>query len=119
VRPQVVPAQGIDGGIGGLRVKVAGVEDGDFGERSELRRREIFPVEAAVVGDVDQAIVSSRPSAVGTERRGCQSVDNAALRGLRVSRIAILADVGRDLPRLAGQVGADLLPRLAAIASFP
>ena len=72
-------------------------------------------MQAAIGGDVDQAIVGAGPDAIDVGGRGRDRVDHALLRGLRGGLVAILADAGGDLPRLARQVGRDFLPTAAAI----
>ncbi len=61
VRTQVVKAQRVDGGVCGLRVKVAGVDDGNFLERRHVGRRDLTPVRAAIDGEVHASVVRARP----------------------------------------------------------
>src|ERR1019366_10660434 len=105
VRAQVVDAQRVDGGVGGEGVEVAGVENGDLHPGSDGGRGDVFPVEAAIGGDVDQAIVGAGPDAIDVGGRGGDGVDDALLRRLGGRLIAVLADAGGNLPGLARQVG--------------
>ena len=64
MRAHVVEAQGVDGGVGGLRVEVAGVHVEDLPEGLQLGGRDVGPVRSAVGGGPDEAVVGAGPDAV-------------------------------------------------------
>ncbi len=68
VRPQIVKSQSVDGGVGRVLIKVAGVENRNFLPGLELFWSDIVPMRAAVVGAMDQAIVGPGPNQINVER---------------------------------------------------
>ncbi len=90
-----------------------------FCHAEQLRRRDVVPVRAAVGGQPDQSVVGARPDAVDVDRRRRERVDHAALLRLRRRLGVEDANRRRHVERLARQVGADLLPAVAAIARGP
>src|SRR5205085_12237163 len=64
VRAQVVEAEAVDGGVGRLRVEVAGVDDGDLAPGSQRGRRDVSPRAPAVARDVDEAVVRAGPDGI-------------------------------------------------------
>src|SRR5512133_4030652 len=48
VRPHILDAVAINGSVGGLLVKMRGVDNADFAPRGKLRRRYVFPVFAII-----------------------------------------------------------------------
>ncbi len=117
VRAQVIETQRVDRRVGGVGIGVAGFEDRDFLPRGESRRRDVVPVRSAVGGEPDESVVGAGPDAVDVERRRANGVDDTALRGLHFAGKD--ADAGWDVPSLAGEVGTDLLPGAATVASGP
>src|SRR5262249_29567111 len=102
VRPQVVIAVPVDGKVRGRVVESRALDAAD----SALRRHagdvlaDVGPVLAAVAADVDEPVVAASPEDPGLPRR--------------------LRDGAEGVPEAgagpaAGQVGADLLPLVAAV----
>ena len=119
VRPHVVDPDGVDGRVSRLRVEPSGVHHRDLGPWDELRRRHVRPVLAAVRGCVDQAVIGPDPDAVDVDVRRRDRVDDAAPGRLRRRVVLVYPDARWQVPGLAGKVGADLLPALAAVPRFP
>ena len=119
VRPQVVEAQRVDCRVGGQRSEASGVHDRHLGPRADARRRDILPGHAVVGRHMDQPVVGADPDPVDVLVRRRDGVDDAARRGLRRRIARILADARRHGPRLARQVGAQLLPVRAAVDGLP
>jgi hypothetical protein len=116
IRMQVVEAEAVDGSVGGCLIEMRGVQLGDFAPRSELGRRDVLPVLAAIARDLDQAIVGSGPDQVGVFGRWRDGIDHAAM-------LAFGGIVGDERAEGRGnsgiftsQVGADDLPTVAAVA---
>ena len=119
VGPHVIQAQCIDGRVCGLRIEMSGVQNGDLGEGHQLRRRDVFPMQPAILRHVDQAVIGSRPDAIDVQRRRRYGINYAAPRRLRARLIAIFANIRRYFPTFPRQVGADLLPAVSAVARLP
>ena len=92
VRPHVVEADGVDGGISRPGIESSGVHDRDFGPRNERGRCHVRPVLPAVRGCVDQAVIGADPDAVDIDVRWGDRIDDAAAHGFRRGVISILAD---------------------------
>src|SRR5258705_3959538 len=92
VRPQMVEPQSIDGCIGSVFIKMAGVENGNLLPGLELFWTHINPVCPSVSSSMNQAIVGPDPNQIYVERRRRDRIDHAALRWLRGRLRAKLAD---------------------------
>jgi len=68
VRAQIVETKRVNGGVGCLRVKVAGLDDLDLLECRHIRRRDFIPLLAAIKREMDAAIVGAGPNTVDIER---------------------------------------------------
>ena len=119
MRPQVIESEGVDRRVCGVLIEVAGFDDRNFLKRLKLWRRNVRPMRAAIAGDLNQAIVGTRPDAIDIQRRGRHRVNHAALCGLRRWLRAKLADGLGNFESLARQIRTDLLPMLAAVFRLP
>ena len=119
VRVQIVQAKRVDRGIACLRVEMPRVQNRDFLPCHNAGRRDVFPVRPAIHRHMEQPVVRPGPNAVDVQGRRGHRIDDSALRGFGRWLIDILADRHRRGPGLASQIGADLLPVIAAIAGLP
>ena len=99
--------------------KRAGIDHEDLPERRDLRRRDVGPVQAAVVGRVYQPVVGARPDSIDVQVRRANRVDDAQLPRLRAALAGVLPDARRRRPVGPRQVRADLLPADAAVNGLP
>src|SRR5271165_1908275 len=67
VRAQVVEAQRIDGGVGGVGIGVAGFDNGNLLPSGQSGRCDVVPVSSAVCGEPDESVVGAGPDAVDVE----------------------------------------------------
>src|SRR5690348_3670 len=116
---QLVEAECVDRRVRGLRVEMAGIDDGDLGPGNELRRRDVIPLRSAIRGDPDQTVVRSGPDAIDVQRRWRDCINDTAISRLGRSVIRILPDTPRGRPGLPRQIGTDLFPVLSAITCLP
>ena len=100
VRPQIVKPQSVDGCIGGVLIKVAGVENRNLLPGPELFGSYVAPVRAAVSRTMNQAIIGTGPNQIHVEGRRRHRVDHAALGRLRSWLRAKLADCCRHVEGL-------------------
>ena len=68
---------------------------------------------------MNQTIIGAGPYHIDVQRRGRNGINHAALGRLSVWLRAVFTDCFGDFKGLARQVGTDLLPTTAAIASLP
>jgi len=80
VRPLVIEADTVHGGVGGVGVEPAGIDERDFAPCVDVDRRDVLPILAAVSGDVDEAIVGSGPDRVHVLVGRRYGIDDAAAR---------------------------------------
>ena len=119
VRTQIVEMERVDCGIGLVGVRVRRVHDRDLGPRHERGWRDIGPRLAPVARDLDQPVVRASPNGVRIHGARREGVDHAAPRR-RSGRCARIATHDlRNFPRLAREIGTDLLPAVASIDRLP
>src|SRR5205807_8213652 len=119
VRPEIVEAQGVDGGVGRFHIESSCLEDADLRPGNELLRGDVLPALPSVARAVDQAVVAACPEHAAVLRRRRQRIHHAALLRPGILRSAILSNVGGNLPAAACEIRADLLPGAPAVASLP
>ncbi len=81
-------------------------------------RRHVLPVLAAVVRDVNQAIVGAGPDQVGVFRGRSNRIDHAAMFAIRGIGLDKRPESRGNAGIFAREVGTDDLPTIAAIAGF-
>src|SRR5882724_9105107 len=76
--PLIVEANPINRCIGCLGVETPGIHQRDLAPGRECRRRHVSPVLAAVLGEMDEAVVRAGPNCVPVFRRRGDGVNDAA-----------------------------------------
>ena len=118
IRPDIVELMRVDGCIRGSGIKRRRLDQADQAPLRNSLWRHVRPVLAAIAGDVNQAIVGSRPEQILLHRRFCDREDRVVIfdrrvvLGQRSARRNLLALV------VARQVRADRCPTLAFVCCF-
>ena len=115
VRVQVVEPEAIHRRKCLERVEVGGLHQRDLAPGREHGRRHVAPGPAAVVRDVDQAVVGAGPDEVLPQERRRDRVNHPAV----LARFGVerreRPQVRRHIVRRAREIGADRLPAPAAV----
>ncbi len=122
VRVHVVDPQRVDSRVRRQRIETSRIDDEHLHEVGDLRRRDVGPVQAAVGGRVDHAVVGADPDAVDVAIGRPDCVDDLRADGAALApRHArdVRANALRHVPLLTRQVRADLLPVDAAVDGLP
>ncbi len=121
VRPQVIQAERVHGGVRGACVEVRGVQHGDLAPRPlrELGRRDVAPCLSAVARDLYESIIGSNPDHAGVQVRRTDGVDDSPMLPLLGIETGEHAEIFRNVRGSAREVGADLRPARAAGGGLP
>ena len=114
----VVQPVGVDHHIGGAGVPARGLDGADGPPLGDARRCHVAPILTAIPSQVHQAVVAAGPDEPGLDRRlrdredRVVELDPGVVAGDRPPRPGLRGFI------VAGQIGADRLPALAAVRGF-